>query len=381
MKNIVVLYGGDSCEKDISVITGVQTIANIDTSKYNAYPIFWKDGEFYLPDKYSDINAYANKEYKAGKKVIFVNNELYIVKRNKLKFLAKIDCVLLCTHGGKGENGAIQGYFEVMGIPYTSPDVLASSIGMDKSICKKLCDNLELSILPYIVIDSDVYKYKINFDEIESNLSYPVIVKPSRQGSSIGINICKTRDELKEGLEVAFSYDSKVVIEKALTDFKEINCACIQDMGEIYTSSLEEPIGWQEFLSFEDKYMSGSKNIKMSKSRIFPAILDKDIENQIKAMTQKIYKALGCKGIVRCDYMIDNTDNKVYFNEINTIPGSLANYLFSDKDIKAKKIYSIIIDEAIRQSENVLKAEFSSDVLQYYAKGSLNACKMPAKKI
>jgi len=238
---------------------------------------------------------------------------------------------------------------------------------------------LTLPVLPYgVVNESDADEV---LERIIERLGFPLIVKPANQGSSIGIGVSKDREELKEKLKTAFYYDSKVVVEKALTDFKEINCACLRKNGKIYPSTLEEPVGWQEFLTFEDKYMSGGKVAKTSAKRIFPAQISEADKVKIQSVTTKIYQALGCKGIVRCDYLIDNASECVYLNEINTIPGSMAGYLYEDKGFYLKDILDIIIEDAIKESKNAKSAGFSSKVLQYYSKNKANACKVSVKNV
>lgn len=380
MKNIAVIYGGTSCEKDISVITGTQAIAAVDKRDYNVLPVFWSaDNKFYVPDKYGDLDAYSANTFKKGKEVVFLGKSLCIIKKNKLKFLSNIDCALLCTHGGMGENGSLQGFLDILDIPYTSPDALASSVGMDKGVTKIFCKKLALPVLPYVIISKDDKDDSVS--KAVSRLGFPLIVKPCRQGSSIGINVSKDSDSLNYAVEVALEYDDKVIIEKALTDFREINCACMKINGEILPSTLEEPIGWKDFLSFEDKYMSGGKNAKLSSRRNFPADTDESTAQKIKNMTAKLYRALDLKGIVRCDYLIDKKSGEIYFNEINTIPGSLAGYLYEDKDLDLKKIISVMIEDAVGEKSKKLKARYSSGVLQYYAKKGSNACKMPIKKV
>ncbi len=214
-----------------------------------------------------------------------------------------------------------------------------------------------------------------------ANLVYPLIVKPASQGSSIGINVCKDEKELEDALDTAYEYDDKAVIEKALDDFREINCACIKTDGEILPSTLEEPLVWRDFLSFEDKYMSGTKGRNDRKARDFPAKLDEKTSADIKNMTAKLYSALALKGIVRCDYLIDRASGKVYFNEINTVPGSLAGYLYQDKGLTLKEIITAVAEECMRIKRGAKEKGYSSGVLQYYAKGGSNACKSGAKKV
>jgi D-alanine-D-alanine ligase len=378
LKNIVVIYGGGSCEKDISVITALQAMESIDKIKYNVVPLFWKEG-FYILDNYRDMGEYADKDNINGKRAIMDGKNLCVVKKNKLKLLCTVDCALLCTHGGNGENGALQGFLEVQGIPYTSPSHLASAIGMDKGIFKMICKKLTLPVLPYGVISEGEGAEAI--ERIVARLGFPIIVKPANQGSSIGIGIASDIAELNEKLNVAFYYDKKVILEKALTDFKEINCACLTKNGVLYPSTPEEPVGWKEFLTFEDKYMSGGKATKASARRIFPAEISESDTAKIKSITAKIYQALGCKGIVRCDFLIENQTGAVYLNEINTIPGSLAGYLYEDRGISLKEVLNIVIDDAIKQDGDRKVASYSSKVLQYYSKNKANACKLSIKNV
>lgn len=379
MKNLVVLYGGTSCERDISVITGVQAATAADKKRYCVYPVFWaKDGKFYLPDKYSDIAAYAEEKFSRGKEAVFCKKSLCSVRKNKLKELCSVDCVLICTHGGRGENGALQGYFETLGIPYTSPGVLACAIGMDKEICKIICKKLALPVLPYVTAREGESVNEIA--KRAKKLGFPLIVKPSSQGSSIGISVCKDVEELAEALDVAFEYDEKAVIEKALEDFREINCACMKVDGQATPSTLEEPVVWKDFLSFEDKYMAGGKGADR-KFRIFPAQIDAAVAQEIKDMTAKLYCALDMKGVVRCDYLIDRKSGEIYFNEVNTVPGSLAGYLYKDKGLSLASIIQSAEEQACERAGATREKGYTSGVLQYYAKGGSNACKTGAKKV
>lgn len=378
MKNIALIYGGTSCEKDISVITALQAMEALDAKKYNVYPIFWSDA-FYILNDCKNIESYASASSLAGKRVIFDGRNLCLIKRGKLKVLCEISCALLCTHGGMGEDGRLQGFLDTQGIPYTSSSHAASAIGMDKGIFKMICKKMALPVLPYGVITEN--EGQESLERIVARLGFPIIVKPANQGSSIGIGIGGNMQELQSKLKSAFCYDKKVVLEKALTDFKEINCACLIKNGKIYPSSLEEPIGWQEFLTFEDKYMSGGKVSKAGARRVFPAELGENDRVKIQSITTKLYQALGCKGIVRCDFLVDKSTGSVYLNEINTIPGSMAGYLYEDRGFYLKDILDIIIDEAIKSDGDKKNSAYSSKVLQYYSKNKTNACKVSVKNV
>ena len=222
-------------------------------------------------------------------------------------------------------------------------------------------------------------KYKDEGGEGRIDITYTESVPRTLTIKDNGLGM--DEKELEEALDTAYEYDDKAVIEKALDDFREINCACVKIGGEILPSTLEEPVVWRDFLSFEDKYMSGKKGGSDRKVRDFPAQLDEKTGCEIQNMTAKVYAALALKGIVRCDYLIDRASGKVYFNEINTIPGSLAGYLYTDKGLTLKEIITEVVEECISTKRGAKEKGYSSGVLQYYAKGGSNACKSGAKKV
>ena len=344
MKNLGVIFGGVTCEHDVSVVTGLQLIENVNKEKYNIIPIYiHSDGNWYTGDKLLDANIYkkfdANKS--SLKEAIIPPNKpgLLVFEKglfSKDKFIP-LDVVIPAMHGMNGEDGSLQGLFELSNIPYSSSGVLGASVGMDKILMKKVFEAYQLPILPYTSFIRDEWMKNSEdvIKKIESELKYPVFVKPSNLGSSIGISKAKDKDSLIQAIEVAISYDSRIVVEKAVENLTEINCSALGYKDEVETSCCEEPISWKEFLTFEDKYLRGGKSSKggaktapvkvanmqingskqggsmANMDRRIPADIPDEQTKEIKELTVKVFKALNSKGVVRIDYIIDKDENKV----------------------------------------------------------------------
>lgn len=374
MKNIAVVFGGNSCERDISIITGVQLCRNVNKSKYNVYPLVYEGSDFYLPSNPLEIDSYIKWKSSERHKVYFRGKSLLKSGRIRQKRLCNIDCVVLCTHGGEGENGVLQGFFECLGLPYTSAGVCGSAVAMNKSVSKAVFKHIGCKSVESVSVNKKDYdESKIGY--VADKLDFPIIVKPSSQGSSIGIKIANDLEELQEAIDTAFCFDDKIIAEKALTDFVEINVAVVAKGGELIFSSPEQPIGWKDFLTFEDKYMTDGK--MSGGGRIYPATLTEKVKKTIYDYAKRIYEFLDMKGVVRMDFLIDR-QNKVYINEVNTIPGSMAFYLFEEEDIDYEDLIDILVDEAIRRNQDKPKYTFRSDVLSEF-EACNNACKNPLK--
>jgi len=361
MKNIIVLFGGKSSERDISLITANLVLNAIDETKYNIYPILIDENNkwFYVKNFKNNINNKIKKEE------IFLrpfDNVLY--KKTGLinkKFIT-VDCAVLCSHGLNGEDGTIQSVMELSNIPYTSSNVLASSITMDKVVMKLLFKQFGFNVVDYYYFTSEEFndsQEKILTDIIEK-LDFPVIIKPANLGSSIGISIAKNKEELEKSIKIALHFDNKILVEKALFNFKEINCACLGYKDDLIVSSLEEPISWKEFLTFDEKYLNGDKK---SVNRIYPAKLDEFTTQKIQNLTKQIFKKFELSGVVRVDYLIENKE--IYVNEINSIPGSLAYYLFEKQNLSFSEVLDKLINFAYKKHEmkNSLTYCYKSNVL------------------
>ena len=356
MKNILVFFGGISVERDVSVITGVLTLNSIDKTKYNPVPIYVdQTGAWYTGEKLSDLDEYKNLDIKNLERVVLFSgdNNLYVLKKNKLKQKFPISCAVNCMHGERGENGSLSGLLALSNIPLASPNVLPSAISMDKAVSKIVLSGLSIASLPFITVESAT-----NIEKLKIPFSFPVIVKPNDGGSSIGIARAKNRSELQDAVCFALRYSRKVIIEPMLSGFTEINCAGYKNKnGNVIVSPCEKPVGSGEILSFSDKYVSGKRE--------FPAKLEINVRNKIQEYTKTIYKSLGFTGTVRIDFFV--VDGEVLVNEINSVPGSLAFYLFTDtlKEFSALLSELITVAESDFSKDQTLIKKFSSKILSF----------------
>jgi D-alanine-D-alanine ligase len=390
-QNILVFYGGRSCEHDISVITAVQVMGNMDLDKYNIFPVYIdKRGVPRTTKNFLDVGVYKSAKFdkKEWKRVALLphSRSLYELKGQKrLSKLCDADAALICNHGMNGEDGTLQGLLELCNIPYGGSGVAGSAIGMDKIIMKRFFNSLGLKVLPFTYTDRLSYQKNKEAElcKIEQNLAFPMIVKPSNLGSSIGINKCANRRELSEALEVALKFDSRAVIEHAVKNIKEVNCSAIRDDGKILLSECEEPVVWRDFLSFDDKYLQSDKGGMSGLKRKMPAEITLEQKADIENTTETVYRELLCNGVIRVDYIIDGDDQSVYINEINTIPGSFAFYLWQ-KTFSFSRLIDVVLNGAIaaHAQKNLNSFAFDSAVLSNFGTGDKGgAAKAPAVAI
>ena len=404
--NVAVVFGGKSTEHDISIISALQAIENMDRDKYNVIPIYIdKKGDFYYSkdDALTKMANFKNQSalVKKCKNISFVKikNKTYIRDNDVALFGDKIDqlvdVVFLIVHGTNVEDGNLQGYFHTLSLPFVGSDVLSSAISMDKYVMKEYWKAIGIPVIDGIRFDKEDFR---NVDaiaeKVEMEFGYPVIVKPVNLGSSIGIKKASNKDSLIDALELAFSFTDIILVEKAITNMREINCAVLGDKFECETSALEEPFGNDEILSFADKYMSGSgvkgakvggtkvsgakqnvgaksgdtagaKSGMASLKRKIPAELEENVANKIREYAIKAFKYMGCSGVARIDFIIDKDNGNIYANEINAIPGSLSYYLFEPKGIKFSELIDKLINIAISNYKEYerLNYTFESSVI------------------
>ena len=368
---VAVVFGGESVEHDISIITAIQTLNAIDKQKYNVVPLYIdKVGRWLTSSNFFSMDDFLNeqKSYKKTKEISFINGSknMYLKTKFGLKKWHKVSTIFLCCHGGIGENGAIQGFFEVLDIPVTSPNHISSGICMDKVACKKILKESGIPVIDYEVLSIKDYDLGFNFccKKIIDKIGLPVILKPSKLGSSIGITVCKNKKKLKEGLELGFKFDENILVEKLVEDLKEVNVSVLRSDKWCYLSKTESPNTKKDFLTFEDKYLLGNKKTAVDNKRIIPADIEKNIESEILKIAKNTCDILNINGLIRIDFIIDKKENKIYLNEINTVPGSLANYLW-----KGKFVFKALIDKMIEgaqinhENEKQFLKSFSSTVL------------------
>ncbi|QSX06245.1 D-alanine--D-alanine ligase [Sedimentibacter sp. zth1] len=356
MKKIIgILIGGKSVEHEVSIVTGLQVFDNIDREKYEPVMIYINsDGKWFIGKCLNNINNYKSKSLDDAIEVIpyGVNQRLVLVENCKKRrsLFSKnskqvvIDIVFPAVHGTNCEDGTLHGFFQMNNIPCAFGNTLSSAIGMDKVIMKKIfkSDGLPIPDFTWFYNNEYIDNAQIVLDNAEK-LGYPLIVKPSNLGSSVGINKASNRNELIFAIEVALSYDKKIIIEECIENAREINCAILGYENYLVSSMCEEPLGWKDFLTFEDKYMSGEKNSDIEKRKI-PADIDTKATENIKKYAKQAFKSIDCEGNARIDFLYDG--NNIYINEINTIPGSIAFYMWEYSQIKFSELITKILDIA-----------------------------------
>lgn len=372
MKKIGVIFGGTSVEHEVSVITGMQVMENLDKGKYEAVPIYiTKEGDWLAGPSLKNFKTYKEGNFSDTKKIVLSQNRndynIYLHPDSLGLFGKKIidtlDVIFPALHGTYGEDGCTQGLFELMNIPYVGGGVLCSSVGMDKILMKDVYKSYDIPVVDYMWFyrtswENDKDKVISN---IEEKIGYPIFVKPANLGSSIGINKAKDRESLLSAIEIAVNYDRKIIIEKAVENPREINCAVMGYDEEVHASLCEEPLGWKEILSFEDKYVSGSKGSKTEgKRRVIPAEIEDDMRTQIEDLAKRSFIAIDGRGTSRIDFLIDE-NNKVYVNEINTLPGSIGYYLWEGKGYDFGKLINELIEIAIQTHEQKNKNMYNFD--------------------
>lgn len=389
---VAMMFGGKSVEHEVSVISGIQAYMSMDTDKYDVIPVYMtKNNEMYIGDSIGDIESYKNIDelLKKSQRVIMINEDSrvklvqYPVKKLGKNVEVGIDVAFPVVHGTNVEDGGFQGYLKTMGIPFVGCDVTASAIGMDKYITKLVLKESNVPVLDARLYTlSDYADMESMMNDIENVFGYPVIVKPVNLGSSVGISVAKSRVELANSVDDAFRYATKVLVEHAITNLREINCSVLGDENDAIASECEEPLHTKDILSYEDKYVSnakgsGSKGMA-SVSRRIPAELTPEKREEVRELAVRSFKALGCNGVSRIDFMIDADTDKLYFNEINTIPGSLAFYLWEPVGVPYKELLDRMIQLALKRerTEESLTFTFDTNILNQASFGGSKGSKM-----
>ncbi len=385
---VAMLFGGKTVEHEVSVISGIQAYMAMDTEKYDVIPVYMdKSNNMYIGDgigniaSYKDIPALLSR----SQRVVMINDGgrilllPYPVKRWGGAKPVQIDIAFPVVHGTNVEDGALQGYLKTVGVPFVGPDVTSSAVSMDKFITKAV---LKMHDIP--VLDAEVYTLADYEDmeslpeRIEMVFGYPVIVKPVNLGSSVGISIARTRTELVNALDDAFRYATRVLVEHAIGKLREINCAVLGDENEAVASECEEPLHTADILSYEDKYVSsggskggknggakgssGSKGAGMaSLARKIPADLTPEQREEVRNLAVRSFKALGCSGVSRIDFMIDEGSGQLYFNEINPIPGSLSFYLWEPVGVPYTELLDRMIQLSLKRQRQEESITFTFD--------------------
>ncbi len=371
MRKVAVVFGGKSCENEISVLTGVFVLNILDREKYDPFPIYvHTDGGMYTSKKMSDLKIFKEKKYSCFERVFIEGGTVYALNgaKRRMKRLGKLDCAINCCHGGLGEGGGVSAIMEWNGVPLASPELTASGVFLDKCLTKIVMRGLGIPTLDSIRVNESDYEKRGAFllKRIGTKLKYPVVIKPAHLGSSIGITVANNEEEAKRGIESAFKLDHRLIIERYLKDKKDVNCAAYELKGEIFVSEPETAFG-EGLYSFEEKYVKRTSDGVALKGQYSQkergrCALSVELREKIRAYTRTVYKRMDLKGAVRMDFLV--SEGKVYLCEVNTVPGSLAYYLFCERLSDARTFFGDLIEEGISDYAKKEKKILSTGILR-----------------
>lgn len=380
--NVGVIFGGRSVEHEVSIISAIQAMEHLDRDKYDIYPIYiTKEGSWKYDKALNSIDMFKDMSLlnRYAKDVVLLNKngKFYLQKTSFIKSnLCELDIILPVVHGTNVEDGTLQGYLETVGIPYVGSDVFAASVGQDKVFMKQIFESMGIPITKYVWFFNSEYDqdYEGIMKKIKK-LKFPVFVKPAKLGSSVGISKVNKFEELDEAIIDAFRYDNKLIIEEGVSNLKEANISVLGNNEKQELSVIEEVLASKDFLTYQDKYEGNGKKGKfcsskgmVSTTRKIPAELADIIKDEIETQALKSFKALNSSGVVRIDFLIDEKEQKVYVNEVNTIPGSLSFYLWEPTGKTYKTLLDDMINIAIKdyQRKRKITYSFDSNILSGY---------------
>lgn len=375
--NVGVFFGGRSVEHEISVISALQAINAFDSDKYNIIPIYiTKKGRWYTGDallemnNYKDMNALTEKVTEVFMRPEYGDYNLYSAKASglfskKAPVVAELHVVIPVLHGTNGEDGIFEGLLETIGIPFAGCNTLSSANGMDKITMKMILRECGVPVVDYVWFTDKEWGRDRDaiVKRVEDKLTYPVIVKPGNLGSSVGIGKASSREELIRAIDNAEQFTTRIIVEHMVEKLKEINCSVLGEADDCIASVCEEPIKSGDFLSYEDKYMGGTKTtqgMQASEKRI-PAQLTDEMTKRIQDMARDTFRVLSCHGVSRIDVMVDEADDSVYVNEINTIPGSLSFYLWEATGISFTELMDRLVSLALKRKRESERKTFTYD--------------------
>ncbi len=391
-KQIGVIFGSRSCEREVAIISAVQLMRYADCEKYDIIPVYIDEqGSWYSGECLKDIQSYKpfRPDAKGIRKVfpdlssgsgalLYVNKGSGLLAREKIEIAARIDCYIVVMHGMNGEDGTLQGLLELANVPYTSTGVTGSALGMDKIAMKHFFRGAGLPVLEGEWFTRSAFAADSGkvVATVKEKLGFPVFVKPANLGSSIGVSRADDEEELKDALELAFEYDRRVLVEKGLDKPIELNCSVLGYDDDVTASPIEMPLNHDEFLDFRDKYLGGGGSKGMaSLSRVLPAPIEDSLRDEIQEMSRRIFRLMDCKGVVRIDYMFDRESEKLFITEINTIPGSLAFYLWENAGMPYRELIDRMIGcaEKAYADKNKTNYAYVSDILKGATLGTKGA--------
>lgn len=391
-----VFFGGRSVEHEVSVISGIQALNNLDKSKYDAVPVYiTRSGEFYTGTAAGDIGEYADVPalLKKCARVLPVaaDGRAELVCFPPKKFgksaVAMLDAVLPVVHGTNVEDGALQGFFRTLGVPFAGCDVLASACGMDKYVMKTLFRDAGLPVVDAVrTLGADfLADPEAVAAAVAERIGLPAVVKPLDMGSSVGISLAADTAQLRAALENVFEFADVAITERAVAHLRELNCAVLGDGADARPSECEEPVASGGILSYSDKYVAGGKGGAKTagakggmsgQKRLLPAPISPELRARVRELAVRSFAALDCSGVARVDFLMDGETGELFVNEINTIPGSLSFYLFEPLGIKYPELLDELVRLALARERRRAKRHFEIDtgILKGY-RGGQKGCK------
>lgn len=374
--NVGVFFGGRSVEHEISVISALQAINAFDTAKYNVVPIYIsKQGRWYTGSELLNIRNYKDMKGLTERcEEVFMRPEygdynLYRVNTRGGMFSKKepvveeLHIVIPVLHGSHGEDGMFEGLLETIGIPFAGCNTLSSANGMDKITMKMILRECGIPVVDYVWFTDKEWQTKRDalIEKIESKIGYPVIVKPANLGSSVGIGKASDRESLIVKVDNACKFSDRIIVEHMIQNMMEINCSVLGDCDDHKSSVCEEPISKGDFLSYDEKYGGGSKAGMQASEKRIPADIPEEMSEAIRGMAGETFRVLSCHGVSRVDVMVDKDDNKIYVNEINTIPGSLSYYLWEESGITFTQLMDKLVTLALKRKRETDRKTFTYD--------------------
>jgi D-alanine-D-alanine ligase len=392
LKNIVVAYGGISPEHEVSVLTAHQAIAALKEAGKAVTPLYVsKNGRWYTGEVLLDLSRYTDLtrlEKEAIPCTIHRNSDglPVLLQTAKTGLFSKplewpVYAMILAFHGADGENGSFQGICESFNIAYTGSGVSGSALGMDKALAKQITRQAGLPVVDWIDFREDEWvSHREKLQKEVLALGYPIFVKPLSLGSSIGITKVSDPALLDDAIELAFRYDGRLIIEKAVEPLLEINCSVMGNATNARASVCEQPRGKNETLSYEDKYLSepGSTKGMASADRIIPAAISDTLTKEIQDLAIAVFRALRSSGLARLDFLVQPDSGKIYFNEINTIPGSFSFYLWQHSGLSFDKLLDQLLDIALdeRRRKNGRIRSYETNLLSKKAASGIKGMKL-----
>lgn len=374
--NVAVFFGGRSVEHEISVISALQAINAFDKSKYNIIPVYitkqgrWVTGPELLEiSNYRDMKALEEKTTEVYMRPEYGDFNLYranpggglFSKKNPI--YEELHVAIPVLHGSHGEDGMFEGLLETIGIPFAGCDTLSSANGMDKITMKMILRSEDIPVVDYVWFTDKQWGSERDsiIEKIETKLGYPVIVKPANLGSSVGIGKASDRSSLISRIDEAERFSQRIIVEHMIQDMMEINCSVLGDADDHQSSVCEEPISKGDFLSYDEKYGGGTKAGMQASEKRIPADIPEEMSDAIRKMAGETFRVLSCHGVSRIDVMVDRKDNKIYVNEINTIPGSLSYYLWEESGISFSALMDRLVALALKRKRETERKTFTYD--------------------